>query len=91
MTYWRWVFLLGDYYLLQYGWVGGVVGIVSCYGLLVLLGATRTCIFTPFYVLLDTREDVLSITTRLGTKVRYLTYMPRDKGKIYDIHALKQK
>ena len=72
MSYWRGVWSLADYYLEGFGWGGSLVGLGLCYGALTALRVSRTLVFPPFSVCLDTREDLLTASTLLGTKVRPL-------------------
>ena len=69
MAYWRGVWGVADYYLLQFGWKGGVIGLLISYTTLLLLRCSRTLIFPPFVVVLDTRKDVLQPSTLFQTEV----------------------
>jgi len=75
MSFWRGIWLACDFYLIQYGWLGALVSFIICYGIMVVLQVTRTCIFPPFFTNPDTRprEELLAVYTRFGTKV-YLLY-----------------
>ena len=75
MAYWRGVWCLADYYLLQFGWEGGAIGLVISHTLLLLLRSSRSAIFPPFSVILDTRDDVLIPATRFQTKVHTFSYL----------------
>lgn len=80
MAYWRGVWLLVDYYLSDVKpIVGCSVGLVVCYALLLVLKSSRTLIFPPFLVSLDTRRDLLVPSTRFQTKVsfRYIRHSSR--------------
>ena len=69
MAYWRGVWGVADYYLLQYGWKAGTIGLLVSYTTLLLLRCSRTLIFPPFVVTLDTRKDVLQPSTLFQTEV----------------------
>ena len=70
MAYWRGVWLLIDYYLRDVDrLVGCLSGLVLGYGMLVAFRCSRSLIFPPFVVVLDTRPDLLVPSTRFQTKV----------------------
>lgn len=75
MAYWRGVWTLADYYLQKYGWQSGLVGLLTCYPLLVLSVTSRSVIFPPFIVNLDTGPNVLVPSTKFQTQVNLLVVM----------------
>lgn len=68
MCYWRAVWDLADYYL-PTDLAGSLINLVCTYMALVVFRASRCCIFPPMFTLLDTRPDVLTVSTRFSTKV----------------------
>jgi len=69
MAYWRGAWTVADYYLNEYGWHSALVGLLTCYPLLVVLCSSRSVLFPPFIVCLDTRSSVLVPSTRFQTQV----------------------
>ena len=69
MAYWQGTWELLDFYLYQYGWKGGAIGLAISYPILVLTGTSRTIIFTPFVVDVDWSEDALDSSTVFESKV----------------------
>jgi Fuseless len=69
MTFWRGVWSLADHYLIDFGWTTGLVGLCVCHVSLLLLMTSRSAIFTPFVVSLDTDSDILTPCTCLQTEV----------------------
>lgn len=68
MSYWRAVWETVDYYVPS-GVLACLLQFVVTYGILLALRSARTCIFSPFYVSLDTRDNVLLHDTRFNTSV----------------------
>ena len=68
MCYWRSVWETLDYYLPSSP-VASLLQSLCTYALLMVLRGARTCIFSPFYVALDTRDQLLQYTTRFHTTV----------------------
>lgn len=69
MAYWKGVWTLADYFLEPYGWLAGVIGFCVIYPVTVLLRVSRTAIFPPFVVVMDSREDALGAATRFKVQV----------------------
>lgn len=70
MAYWRGVWSLAEFYLHQFGWKGGLIGLCVCHTILFSTFCSRTAIFPPFVVFLDTREELLVPSTCCRTQVR---------------------
>jgi len=89
MAYWRGVWLLIDYYIRDVDPVlGSLAGLVAGYGLLVALRCSRSLIFPPFVVALDTRPDLLVPSTRFQTKVFVITVFSALKRR--DFHGYEE-
>ena len=73
MCYWRALWETLDYFLAS-SLSGCVLLCVISYVQLILLRSARTCIFAPFYVALDTRDDILRCSTRFQTTVSQAVY-----------------
>lgn len=71
MAYWRGVWGVADVYLLELGWSVSVAGLCISHGFLLVLRCSRTTIFPPFIVNLDTRKDVLGVSTCFQTEVNW--------------------
>ncbi|ESN98105.1 hypothetical protein HELRODRAFT_193091 [Helobdella robusta] len=68
MGYWRGVWGLADYYLEGFGWKGGMIGLAFCYSILTVLKTSRTVIFPPFVVTMDSRDGALIPSTKFKIK-----------------------
>ena len=69
MGFWRaWWEILDSYF--SHDLVPSVINFAVTYTPLLLLRCSRSCIFPPMFIALDTRDGVISPSTRFSTKVR---------------------
>ena len=71
MCYWRALWETLDYYF-EHDLVSSLICFVLAYTPLLFLRCSRSCIFPPMFVSLDTRENAISPSTRLNTEVSEL-------------------
>jgi len=69
LFYWRGVWDMANHFLLPYGWITGLIGVCVCYGSQLLTMTSRSVLFTPFAVALDTDKDILNASPCLQTEV----------------------
>lgn len=74
MANWRGIWGLADHYLKGFGWRGNVVEFLVCYSFLVVMRCSRSLVFPPFVVCLDTRDSLLVPSTCFRSQVRPLTF-----------------